>query len=137
MATAILPALLGGCQCFWPHPAVPEAATGADPGAVTASAPACPDITKAEAWVDRMPRVGAPSGKLVVVLGIASDEKWMLAPLDMPAARGLMLDFKPGGNSVPGTVAYRQAQPSPLPEAIRILCRGQEVARIDRILVVQ
>ena len=106
-----------------------------DPEVEIARAPACPAVTKAEAWVNRMPGIGEAPTKLVVVLGIDSEVPWMLAPVDSEGA--FALELKPGGNSVAGTVAYRQAQPAPLPKAIRIVCQGSEVARIDKILIVQ
>ena len=136
-ALALAPFLaLTGCQGFWPQAAAPAAA--ADDTETDASpAPACPAVTRAEAWVNRMPGVGSSSPKMMVVLGIDSEESWMLAPLDMPAAMGLILDLRPGGNSVPGTVAYRQPVPSPLPGRISILCRGKSAATIDGVMIVQ
>jgi len=136
-ALALAPILaLAGCQGFWPQAAASGAA--ADDTETDASvAPACPAVTRAEAWVNRMPGVGSSSPKMRVVLGIDSEESWMLAPLDMPAAMGLILDLRPGGNSVPGTVAYRQPAPSPLPGRISILCRGKSAAMIDGVMIVQ
>lgn len=136
-ALALAPLLaLAGCQGF--RPQVAASAAAADKAETDASAAlACPVVTKAEAWVNRMPGVGSSSPKMMVVLGIDSAESWMLAPLDMPAAMGMILDLKPGGNSVPGTVAYRQPAPSPLPGRISILCQGKSAATIDGVMIVQ
>lgn len=136
LATAAIFAL-AGCQCFWPASSAKATGETVTPAAETASAPACPDIIKAEAWVNRMPSIGAAPTKLVVVLGVDSDAPWMLGPLGMSGAGALTLDLKPGGNSVPGTVAYRQPQSAPLPRTIEIMCEARLVARIDEILVVQ
>ena len=135
---AVVPFLaLAGCQCLWPRAPAQEAGAETVAGIETAATPACPDITKAEAWVNRMPSIGDTPARLVVVLGVASDAPWMLAPTDATASGTLTLDLKPGGNSVAGTVAYRQPQPSPLPDTIQIMCHGSEMARIDEILIVQ
>ena len=117
---------LSGCQCFAPHTSDETEAT-----------PACPAVTKAEAWVNRMPTIGDEPTRMIVMLRVDSADSWFLTPLDMPAAQGLILDLKPGGSAVPGTVGYRQAAPAPLPSPIRILCRGGEVAVIDQVMIVQ
>ncbi|WP_321491118.1 hypothetical protein [uncultured Hyphomonas sp.] len=122
-------AALAGCQCLGLH--TPETSAG------TEAAPACPAVTKAEAWVNRMPTIGDEPTKMIVMLGVESKDSWFLTPLDMPAAQGLVLDLKPGGAAVPGTVGYRQMAPAPLPAGIRILCRGSEVATIDNVMIVQ
>lgn len=134
--------LLGGCQCVWPQTGTTEAGLVADPEAGTVPVPSCPQVTEAEAWVNRMPGIGDTPAKLIVSLRISTDEPWMLMPAleqeaGAPATSDMVLDLMPGGNSVPGTVAYRQPQPAPLPEAIRIVCQGGEAARIDEILIVQ
>lgn len=126
---------LAGCQCLWLH-------TPGEPGEQEAmaeldSAPACPAVTKAEAWVNRMPAIGDQPTKMIVMLGVDSKDSWFLTPLDMPAAQKLILELKPGGTAVPGTVAYRQTVPAPLPAGIKILCRGSEVATIDNVMIVQ
>jgi hypothetical protein len=108
-----------------------------DMSADTAASVSCPAVTKAEAWVNRMPTIGSEPTKMIVMLGVDSKESWFLTPLDMPEAHGLILDLKPGGSAVPGTVAYRQMAPAPLPARISILCRGSEIAAIDDVMVVQ
>jgi hypothetical protein len=84
-----------------------------------------------------MPTIGSEPTKMIVMLDVDSKDSWFMAPLDMPAATGLILDLKPGGAAVPGTVAYRQMAPAPLPARIRILCRGSEVATISDVMIVQ
>ena len=116
---ALASMLLAGCQYFSPP------------------AQACPEVIEAEAWVNRMPSIGASPTKLIVSLKISAADPWMLKSADTAEEGALVLDMVPGGNSVPGTVAYRQAQPSPLPETIGIMCRGDEIARIHEILIVQ
>ena len=127
--------MLAGCQCFWPLAANDQG--GPDAVAETESALSCPAVTKAEAWVNRMPTIGSEPTKMIVMLRVDSQDSWFLTPLDMPAAQGLILDLKPGGSAVPGTVGYRQMAPAPLPAKISILCRGSEVATIDDVMIVQ
>jgi hypothetical protein len=74
---------------------------------------------------------------MIVMLRVDSKDSWFLTPLDMPAAQGLILDLKPGGSAVPGTVGYRQMAPAPLPARISILCQGSEIATIDDVMIVQ
>ena len=116
VALALAPVLLAGCQCL----AVPLAS--------------CPEVTSAEAWVNRMPSIGDAPTKLIVSLRVEGDAPWMLTPAKADAEGELTLDLVAGGNSVPGTVAYRQQQPAPLPETIRITCQGNQIASIDEIL---
>jgi hypothetical protein len=116
---ALAPALLAGCQCL----AVPLAS--------------CPEVTSAEAWVNRMPSIGDVPTKLIVSLRVEGDAPWMLTPVMAGAEGDLTLDLVVGGNSVPGTVAYRQKQPAPMPKTIRITCQGNQIASIDEILIVQ
>lgn len=111
--------LLAGCQCL----AMPLAS--------------CPEVTSAKAWVNRMPSIGDAPTKLIVSLQVEGDAPWMLTPAKADAEGELALDLVAGGNSVPGTVAYRQQQPAPLPETIRITCQGNQIASIDEILIVQ
>lgn len=127
--------ILAGCQFFWPH--TPNGQSEPDPVAETETAPACPAVTSAKAWVNRMPTIGSEPTKMIVMLRVDSKESWFLTPLDMPAATGLTLDLKPGGAGVPGSVGYRQMAPAPLPARIRILCRGSEVATIKDVMLVQ
>lgn len=127
--------VLAACQCNWFQTAGSASAPEADEAAEAALP--CPDVTEAEAWVNRMPTIGSEPTKMIVTLRVDSKESWMLTPLDMPAAAGLMLGLKPGGASVPGTVAYRQMAPAPLPSQIRILCEGREVAVIEDVMIVQ
>lgn len=133
---ALAPLLLAGCQCLWPAAATGEDAS-ADAGVETSAAPACPDVTSAEAWVNRTPTIGEAPTKLIVSLKVADKMPWMLKPVSTEEVGVLALEIVPGGNSVPGNIGYRQQQPSPLPESIRILCGGDDVAIIDEILVVQ
>ncbi|MCA8903041.1 MAG: hypothetical protein KDA53_17520 [Hyphomonas sp.] len=136
LALAAAPFLLAGCQCLWPFaPAAIEEDVNGE--AEIASVPACPEVTSAESWVNRMPSVGANPVKLIVSLRIASEDAWMLSPADDQAGGALALDLVPGGNSVPGTVGYNQSQPSPLPDDILILCGGKEAARIGEVMIVQ
>lgn len=118
-ALALAPLVLTGCQYF-SKPAAP-----------------CPEVTGAEAWVNRMPGPGATPTKLIVSLTVSDDKAWMLKPAAAADTDEMILDLIPGGNSLPGTVAYRQQQPSQLPETIRIMCQGGEMARIGEILIVQ
>jgi len=119
LAICLVPIVLSGCQYF------------------SATAAPCPEVVNAEAWVNRMPGIGASPVKLIVSLTVSDDKAWMLKPAEAEGPGEMSLDLVPGGNSVPGTVAYRQQQPSPLPETIRIMCRGGEIARIGDILIVQ
>lgn len=119
IAICLVPVVLSGCQYF-----------------SRATAP-CPEVMDAEAWVNRMPSIGASPAKLIVSLTVSDERAWMLKPAEAEGPGEMSLDLVPGGNSVPGTVAYRQRQPAPLPETIRIMCRGGEIARIDEILIVQ
>jgi len=108
-----------------------------DAVAETESMPACPAVSRAEAWVNRIPTIGNEPTKMIVMLRIDAEDSWFLTPLDMPAAQGLILGLEPGGSGGPGTVAYRQMAPAPLPAWIMILCRGSEVAIIRDVMIVQ
>nr|WP_321440157.1 hypothetical protein [uncultured Hyphomonas sp.] len=127
--------ILAGCQCLWPHTS--NAQTEPDQVADAEAVPACPAVTRAKAWVNRMPTIGREPTKMIVMLDVDSQDSWFMAPLDMPSATGLILELKPGGAAVPGTVAYREMAPAPLPARIAILCRGREVATIDKVMIVQ
>ena len=119
---ALAPLLLAGCQCIFSGP----------------PATACPEVTEAEAWVNRMPSIGGAPSRMIVSLRVAGEDPWMLKPMETNGEEdGLALELVPGGNSLPGTIAYRQTPPSPLPDAIRIMCQGEEIAIIDEILIVQ
>ena len=126
VAALVSAAMLAGCQWLGLHSSDEMDAT-----------PACPAVTKAEAWVNRMPTMGDEPTKMIVMLRVDSAESWFLTPLDMPAAQGLILDLKPGGSAVPGTVVYREMAHAPLPSRIAILCRGSEVATISDVMIVQ
>ncbi|MEZ6001566.1 hypothetical protein [Hyphomonas sp.] len=127
--------MLAGCQCF--GLCTQAEAGGQDAISDAEVAAVCPVVTKSEAWVNRMPTIGDAPTKMTVMLGVNGKDTWFLTPLDMPAAQGLILDLKPGGATVPGTVAYRQTAPAPLPARIVILCQGSEIAAIERVTIVQ
>ncbi len=127
--------MLAGCQCLSAQTSNKQ--TEPDRVADAEAAPACPAVTRARAWVNRMPTIGREPTKMIVMLDVDSKDSWFLAPLDMPDATGLTLELKPGGSAVPGTVAYREMAPAPLPARIAILCHGSEVATIDKVMIVQ
>nr|WP_321509773.1 hypothetical protein [uncultured Hyphomonas sp.] len=127
--------MLAGCQCLWPH--ISNEQTEPDEVADSDAALPCPTVTSAKAWVNRMPTIGGEPTRMIVMLDVDSEDSWFMAPLDVPSANGLILDLKPGGSAVPGTVAYRQMAPAPLPDHIQILCRGSEVATISDVMIVQ
>nr|WP_321361135.1 hypothetical protein [uncultured Hyphomonas sp.] len=127
--------MLAGCQCLSAQTSKQQ--TEPDRVADAEAGPACPAVTRARAWVNRMPTIGREPTKMIVMLDVDSQGSWFLAPLDMPAATGLTLELKPGGSAVPGTVAYREMAPAPLPARIAIRCRGSEVATIDKVMIVQ
>lgn len=126
---------LAGCQCLWSHTSdeqiEPERVADAE------AEPTCPAVTSAKAWVNRMPTIGSEPTRMIVMLDVDSKNSWFMSPLDMPSATGLILELKPGKAAVPGTVAYRQMAPAPLPDRIRIMCRGSEIAAIHDVTVVQ
>lgn len=119
------PLLLIGCQSA-PPPAGPDAA-----------ALSCPEVTSAEAWVNRMPGVGNVSSKLIVSLKLEDDNLWMLVPTPQQDETVMSLDLVPGGNSLPGYAVLTKQAKSPMMDAIEIACGGTVVSRIDSILVVQ
>ncbi|WP_273184588.1 hypothetical protein [Hyphomonas adhaerens] len=127
--------MLAGCQCLWPHTS--DEQIEPDRVADAEAVPACPAVTSAKAWVNRMPTIGSEPTRMIVMLDVDSKNSWFMSPLDMPAVNELILELKPGGVAVPGTVAYRQMAPAPLPDRIRILCRGSEIATVSDVMIVQ
>lgn len=96
----------------------------------------CPEVIKASAWVNRMPRIGAAPTDMHVTLRLESDQSWQLSPSETQPEDSLVLILKPGGPSVVGTAAYKQNAPSPLPR-VAIECHGQVIARIDKVTIAQ
>lgn len=127
--------VLAGCQCLWSQTS--DEQIEPDRVADAEAAPACPAVTSAKAWVNRMPTIGSEPTRIIVILDVDSKDSWFIAPLDRPAANELILELKPGGAAVLGTVAYRQMAPAPLPDGIRILCRGSEIATVNDVMIVQ
>ena len=95
----------------------------------------CPAVTRATAWVDKMPRIGSGDHKMIVALSLDDDRPWLLTPVPSGTPGLLTLELSPGGPAVPGHAGYRESAGNAKREAISIVCGGEERARIDQIRV--
>ena len=95
----------------------------------------CPEVTRATAWTDRMPRIGTSGAKLIVSLELADEEKWMLVPIAYEGGPELVLDLQAGGYSVPGTAVLHSKATSA--RQVQVMCEGRPLVRIGDIMVVQ
>ena len=92
----------------------------------------CPVVTRASAWVDRMPKVGSGSHKLIVAVKLDDDRPWLLTPVASDTPGLLTLELSPGG---PAFAGYREPVSTALRDAVSIVCGGEERARIDKITI--
>lgn len=117
------PILLAGLSlsacCLWPAP----------------QEFACPDVTRASAWVNQMPGPGRKSTNFHIALRLDDAQSWMLSPEQSGEDGVMTLSLMPGGPAVPGTAGFRDAVPNPMPGEIRIQCHGKTVAIIDEVSV--
>ena len=95
----------------------------------------CPVVTRASAWVDRMPKVGSGSHKLIVAVKLDDDRPWLLTPVPTGEPGLLTLELSPGGPAFAGNAGYREPVSTALREAVSIVCGGEERARIDKITI--
>jgi hypothetical protein len=95
----------------------------------------CPIVTRASAWVDQMPKVGSGSHKLIVAVKLDDDRPWLLTPVLTGEPGVLTLELSPGGPAFAGNASYREPVSKGPREAISIVCRGEERARIDEITI--
>ena len=95
----------------------------------------CPVVTRASAWVDRMPKVGAGAHKLIVAVKLDDDRPWLLTPVPTSEPGLLTLELSPGGPAFAGNAGYREAVGPARREAVSIVCGGEERARIDKITI--
>jgi hypothetical protein len=116
---------LGACLtgCAWLGPIRTAAET----------APPCPAMTRAEAWINRMPGPDKPGETLIVLVEYDAADLWTLQPADqMAEGAALTLALLPGGAGFPGSAGYRARPPAPAGR-IDIVCNGAPYHRITDI----
>lgn len=100
-------------------------------------AAACPEVTRAEAWVNRMPGPQPPDQALLVSLRLETSDLWMLRAMPQAeASEVLELELLPGGTGYPGMAGFRSTKAA-LPARIEITCSGKEHHTITEILTVR
>ena len=97
---------------------------------------ACPEITRANAWVDRMPKIeSSRDDGLKVSLRLDDTAPWMLVKLEDSSPEHVMLELVPGGTFHPGNAAYSSAEPVVRNTRVSILCEGRVIHEIDEVMV--
>ena len=97
---------------------------------------ACPDITRASAWVDRMPKIDdSGDHDLKVSLRLKDTASWMLVKREGSSPDHLILELVPGGSFHPGNTAYSGDEPVVRDTRVSIVCDGRVVHEIDQVMV--
>ena len=130
-ATALL---LGGCAWLpsWQHREQADAA----PEIVEAPEFCDFAVTKANAWVNRMPTTETSRPpQLVVSIGLSDRDAVVQLARSAASAEGiLVLDVEPSERRlVPGHAGYREPVSDPPIERVELRCEGRTVATIDRV----
>ncbi len=100
----------------------------------------CTDIASAEAWINAMPSIGAPSPRPVMVAVKLADPaaRATLTPGPQVDETTLLLHLQPQpGAPTPGRADYRGKPGDAVPERVAIRCGAARIYRIDRIERVQ
>ena len=95
----------------------------------------CPSVTRASAWVDKMPTIGSAPHKMIVAAKLDDARPWLLTPVSTPDRTVRALALSPGGSAVPGNASYHEQVSQDMPVAISITCGGNELARIEKITI--
>ena len=95
----------------------------------------CPVVTRASAWVDRMPKIGSAAHKLIVAVKLDDDRPWLLTPVPTDEPGLLTLELSPGGPAFPGNASYREPASNGPRRVVSIVCGGEELARIEDITI--
>ncbi len=95
----------------------------------------CPAVTRASAWIDKMPTIGSSPQKMIVAVKLDDPRSWRLSPVSTPDRSVRVLALSPGGPAVPGNASYHEQVSQDMPVAIRITCGGNELARIEKITI--
>ncbi|MBY9066792.1 hypothetical protein K1X12_07760 [Hyphomonas sp. WL0036] len=97
---------------------------------------ACPDVTSADAWVNRMPGPEAADHSLIVSMRLHTWDLWMLRTITQEETpRILQIELVPGGAGHPGAAGFRSATAGH-PDRIEIFCNGQLHHTIEGVMTV-
>lgn len=98
---------------------------------------ACPEVTRAEAWVNQMPGPQPPDQTLIVSLRLDTSDLWTLRAITPAEAPDVLeLELLPGEAGHPGMAGFRSAKAG-YPDRIEIVCSGKAHFTLSEIMTVR